>query len=495
MEQVGTIKFLEVLFASTIVFDAGVFLWVLIFNKKKDPIVKIFYGVFVVLLLWESSAWISFFIKTPARLSLLIDQIALASSVLLVFLVTYFIWRLLNRSVLQRFMIIGLAAIAIFFIIAVSIPGVVIGSRVYIDNTTYNYYLTQGPLFFWYYASFIPVFFVLFFLVIQGYRRSQGIQRIRIAYVGFSLLIAMCICLLVACLMPTVLSVMNGREEWGTTFAVLLQVVAGIAASIFTLSTVYTITRYRLMSIQVLLKKSIVYGASLLMSLIVFIFITTLVYDNLHSIFVWIIALILLALCASTYQRKIRLFFNKIFFLDELDLSKNVAEDIEKLQSTHELETAILEYVAGIQRIAKIDVINLFIEERRHHRFVSYFPLRNKESISFDDPVLPLLNGYAKSTQVILWEALSDQTGTKQICRFMEKQNAAVLVILRNTEKVVGIGMLSAKKTGETYTEEEIEAIEKLSKIAGFQLSNCIHWQETLEGMKLKLKEDAYSNI
>ncbi|MBI2410951.1 MAG: hypothetical protein HYV32_03630 [Candidatus Kerfeldbacteria bacterium] len=344
-------------------------------------------------------------------------------------------------------------------------------------------YFIPGPLYIIYTIYFFIFMGLAKFYLFHFYKTTEDrIKRYQLTYILPSVIISGIIGVALNGILPLFF---DGRY-----------MMLGSASTIFfVVATSYAITRYRFMNIHVVLRKSVVYGGTIVSCIAFIIAIGSFVYIRTESFLIAVAIMGVILIVLRVLKRKMRCFLDHIFFLDQLDLSKNLSLNAQKLNSTHELETFVFQLVASIQEIVKADVLDVWISQRQHHRFASYYSKRSKIALAFDDSFSGLIMDRKNIDGVIFFDELakSKKKYVQEIFGFLQKHKAAGLMILKNAEsKIIGIVTLGYKKTKEPYLVEEIEAIKKLIHLSQYSLGSIIYWHETIEGVKIRLKEQEY---
>src|SRR3989339_43709 len=478
---------------TTIVFDIILFIWTAYISKLKEKITRLYFALFSIIIFWEMALWIGFFVKTPERINPFLDGVVFSLGALVIFLALYFVWFLSNKKFISKNVIIffGLAIFALCFLCLT--PGAIFQGREYLANNTYNYVMKATSLLFWYYAVLAPLLFLISYIFLRAYKKSRGLEKMRLKYVGFGLMVALVTAMITAIWVPLVYYIFTGAFEiGGATGVVILQTIAAISTSFFSLFSAYAITRYRFMDIKVVLKKSVVYGFSLCVSVLIVSAITYFLYFYTHSFIVFVFILFLVVLFGDHLKQKQKNFLDGIFFLDELDLSKLVSKKVRKLNSIQELEKFVAELQKSLRGVVKAEVKNIFIAEREHNRFRSYYPKNTKKIISFDEDIFPylLIEG-----SIIVEDELDLRRGdgVKKIRKFLKTYEASLVgIILGEESKIQALVFIGAKNNNTTFSTEEISNIGEILKSSGDHLSSVIYWHETVEGLKIQFKENAY---
>lgn len=405
----------------------------------------------------------------------------------------YFIWLITECKYFPRWFIHLIIIITVIISGLNFIPDFLIQGRNYQHVGDYFLYsMIPGPFMPIYYIFTGILLLLIVYIFFKGYLHSTGLEKIRLKFVGIGLVIASILCIGTAIWVPLFVYILTRSfVAMGAASTNISIIFAAMSTSLFSIFSAYAITRYRFMNIKVVLKKSIFYGATMIVSVAIVLFITATIYAYIPSFIVPALAMIIVIVFGEKYKQKIKILLDGIFFMNEIDLSKRISENIKKINSTHELETFVFELVAGIQDIVKADVLDIYITERQHNRYKGYYSKHSKSSLSFDSKIVDILRN-TKSSLIVAEELMQqNQRSTAELLQFMRSKKSEIIILLQNT-KLLGIIFIGKKKDGKVYLENELESLQKFIKDPQFHLQTLINWHEALESAKVTIKEQAF---
>lgn len=248
---------LKYLFALTVIFDVIAVIWLYYKSNARDSIAKIFFGTFINLVLFELFLWAELFVPANPFWQVMINRFSYAFGGLAVWWLLYFLWSLVNKKFLPKIVIQIIGAISFCFAIISVSSNALIKGRIYLSSLNYNYYYNAGPLLLWFYIFLAPVLFLIIYLFIRGNLVAEGIQKIRLKYVGAGLLLVALSGMITFLFVPLIsfLFLDNFSFVAGLKISVM-QIFAGMAISFFSVASAYAVTRYRFLDIKVVLKRS-----------------------------------------------------------------------------------------------------------------------------------------------------------------------------------------------------------------------------------------------
>lgn len=381
---------------------------------------------------------------------------------------------LLYRS-LYRYLFYGAHALTYIFIL------INIFSPLLIDHveqrSIIRYWPMGGPALIPFLILFFGQVIIASFLLFVYYRKSKGIQRIRIWYIAFGITIAF----------------LGGSTNYFLFFdATPIPPFGTILVSTYPMCVGYAITRYRFMDIRIILKKSVVYGGALVIALALFMTATFFIYQALDSIVVWMMAMSIMFFIQPLFRKRVKIFLDGIFFHNELDLSKKLSESMHRLESVHELHLFIEELTTSIKRIVPVDTVHIFVREHEHARYRAFSVSEVKGiNIPFDEPVLDELR-QRKSGFLVRDEVEQRQEHTSQLRKFFTKHHTHLVMRLGN---ILGLVMMSYKTNNKPFTTNELQQLEYLRMSSTTALQHILEWHETMQRAAAFMQNNPDRNV
>ncbi len=480
----------------TIIFDASIAFWVLYSGKTKKSLARLYFAFSITLVTWESTMWIAFYAGIQGRIfGFIIEAASYGLGPIIIFLLLLFCWELIQQKVIRKKIIRAVSVLSIIVSLISFVPGMVTSNNKIVSdiNTTYNYTYIPGPVNQVYYFYYLIPSFLILYIFIKHLKNSKGVDKIRTQFIFYGIIGTLISGTITNIWVPLLAKWTLGYEAYTGSLFAINQVIGVILTSILSITTAYGITRYRFMDIKVVLKKSIVYGAALLCSVGLYVYVLWFIYKGVPSIITWIAGLLMYTLTWNAYSRKIKHLLDHIFLMNELDLSKRLDERLKALNSTFELEKYVTELTRSIEDAVDANVLSIFIAEREHNHFRSYYPKERYGSISFDNEILKLLY---RAPNILVKDELEcwKSDDTLQIFRALKKYNTSViLVIKQSNDTPLGVVFLGMKKNGSPYLSNEIKKLEYIIVNAQKQLPIVIQYHEALEGMKKTMHESTYN--
>lgn len=475
---------MQYIFAATILFDVVVIIWFSFLSKNKREnrtLTRLYQLLFSSIVLWEIGLWLSFFIDVPPNL-ILFDQMSFAFGAIAVSLSAYFMWEVVGRLFFPSWLIHLIVAAGVFLFIVTCIPGVLIESREYVGEFSYNYVLHFGPMMFWYYALLSPIIFLEIYLFIRGMYSVSGVYKSRLQFVGIGLIVTVLLGTSTSIWWPFIhYLVFRDTIILGDLVTNFAQIAAGIGASAFSVFSAYAISRYRFLNVRVFLKKSFVYSFFLVLGLILYFGVFYGLYTLFGSMSIWFVAIGCILFVGPYIRSRLLIFLDGIFFRDQLLLSDTVDERVRRIHSSKEIQVFIDEFRDTVSLITTATVQSFYILEKEHLRLKQYYPVKNKGYISFKDR---LYMDFQHCSHIVYPTALDNNT---RMQKFVDSHDGVLCVIFYVQQRIGAIAVLSAKDDAQPYYADEIERLQKVVDSITSHLETVLYFHDTIVALKQRL--------
>ncbi len=373
--------------------------------------------------------------------------------------------------------------IAIFYtissIFALTMPFNIFTSQIqYIPNI--GYYPTPTPIYNAFVIFYIVTVIIFLYATYKASTVSSGLERIKLGYIFYSALIGFPISLTYFLITYHPISIVNSYAGFG------------IPIYIFTIT--FAIFKYRFLDIDVIIKKTVIYGALYSICLGVFAAIVILlsqwfIAGNIDKriIGLSIIAVMIIVPTVKVLDGILARITDKFLFHKKYDYDKVTKEATENMVQIYDLNK-LIDFM--------MDLINKYVRVK-HAAFCIFdnisgvYILENSLLLKPNNPVIQYLLKSAKP--VICEEAklLAKQNNDTALLSAIEEIdvfniNMCVPSILQG--KLLGFLMLGEKLSGEPYSQEDLDLFNTLSTQISLSIENAKAYEE-LSTTKDKLFE------
>jgi len=329
---------------------------------------------------------------------------------------------------------------------------------------------------FWFYVTtgIISVFSGIIFQYIR-YRKSSGVRKSQIIYVFVGFLISGSIILLFNFFL----------QDYISDNVYML----GNFSNIFLVFCIfYAMLRYRLMDIKIILRASIAFTFLLSIVIAVYMLADYFLLGLLHISGVWsyMIPSILITISfipLKNFLEKItnNVFFNGHYNFPELvrEIERNIHRARLDLDQTLEAVNHILTNALHIENGAILILVP-------GGNFVTRHAIIDSENLKLRpaSPIVNYLNAY--HDKVLIVEDLESEhlngdiskTALELITKDMNNKGFAVAVPIKFENKLIGVYMLSDKKSHDVFTREDLALLQHVSWEISFAVENSRSYEE-----------------
>jgi len=273
----------------------------------------------------------------------------------------------------------------------------------------------------------------------------------------------------------------------------------------------YAILRYRLMNIEVIIRRAVIFAG--LFGFVFFVFALTAGLAQIYLsqiISSKILALVITVLAITAFYDPIKKWLisitDRFLFQKEYDyqaLLKEASKDMSRITDMNELLASIVHIFSSKLRLDNAGIylldkeINQFIPQdaRIGDKFNELNPINNND---------PLIQWLEQSRAPLVYDELEmfnqgkDVSRGKQLLGIKTQMKAlgtSVIVPSFTENTLAGFLILGDKLSGRVYTQEDLNVLQVLSNQAALAIENCEFWQDVVEKeRKARLQEmDAYS--
>lgn len=372
---------------------------------------------------------------------------------------------------------LGLNKISKSKIIAVYLFGfisaILVFTNLFVKNvipwTFVPYWPKPGIYFHFFLIGWILIIIYSSYLLYRAYLREVGIKKKQILFNLIAIL----------------LGLIGGSTNYFLWYGINIEPFGNILISVYVILVCYAIIAYRLMDIKVILRNSSVYLASLILTLIPALSLKYF-FDKILPVYSYWIDFVIIIFSISVFpyfKERIYRFANKYFFsslYDSRTVIRGLSDKLGSTLQTSSIYKMIAESLGGALHMKAICFITCGPKDKDF--IISYnsgFALPNV--IKKNDLYNLIFKEYiAKNKIVILDELKNNATKqTKEIARALAKIGIEVLVPLNVKDKPIGAIALSAKESGDTYNNEDLDLLKIIGTQTAISLENALLYEET----------------
>jgi len=406
-------------------------------------------------------------------------NLAYSIGILLVFAI--FIWALyFSKKVINIIWLFIILLIAIIFSIISIVPNFVIKEYVSINNFGFN--VLTGPLFTWYDFFAIALLSYSIFILLKLKSRVSGLKKNQYNYVSLGFIFPILLIIIFDFILPL--------------FKFFHLASIDYLASFFFVATIsYGITRYRFMDIRVVIRKGIIYGISLIVTLAVYTYFALIFRDmierswNITPVWTMLIIIGLVALGFPLLKKIIESLVNSIFKGKEsIDLA--VKELKSKMAYESDFTNLIKLISKEIKSYLEVSAVEIYIVNKPEKKFIIENDELNK-SLNSDSN---LIKYFEVNKEVLVKDEIQHLLPEKQEKQDVEmlkiaerelgKQNAKLVMPLFTEDGVFGLVFLGEKQDKQAFTVQDVRYLEQLREQVNFTIAHALLYRNTMASLK-----------
>jgi len=340
--------------------------------------------------------------------------------------------------------------------------------------------LSTGPYFSLFFLFFISSMGLALYELYVNYQRSKGISRMQVKYLFLGALLSAVVGVVTGLVMPTL-----GYPE----FAYMSCLSTLILVAFLT----YAIAKHRLMSIEAIIQKSVIYTILTVSILLIYVSSIFLSEYILREIFGYsdlamtIFAAVVIAIIYQPFIKRLQETTDVIFFRGKYDYQKILKDTSKALSAMLKLEELVKLVVTTFINAMRITEVSFLLLDKERNRYRSIGVRLEKDQsyykkleISDTSPVIKWLH----EKQMILVrdeleaeysESDSDkQQQMEEIIQELGRLEFAIWVPIMSKDELIAVMCLGYKLSEDMYTDEDIELLYTLANQLAVALENSI---------------------
>ena len=336
------------------------------------------------------------------------------------------------------------------------------------DYMSFNYWLLPGPLFHIHLLHFSLNVIYSFYLMSYYIRKSHGIFRNQIlfVFVGYAI------------------GIFAGMTNYFYWYRIPIPPVLNMFVSLYAVLMTYAIIKYRLMEINVVLKKGTVYAGGFILVLaptyLMLLWTQSIFFKaiNIHYSLILLGILTIAAIAFYIIKSRAEVAVEKVLFKNKYDYYKvltNFTKELVSVLTLDELLNKIINTFTTTLKIKKASIF-LFDEEKKAYVMNASYGLdkeKNKIKIKVDEP---LISYFIKKDDVAIREEIKrypDSPENREIIKTLEEIESEITIPFMEGKKIVGFCNLGAKGDRSMYSHEDIELFLSLGRQAAVAIQNA----------------------
>ncbi len=329
-----------------------------------------------------------------------------------------------------------------------------------------------------YFVSFV---IVGFFILYKKYKISTPLIKAKLSYMFFGMVISTLIGIITNLILPLL----------GTS---KLNFIGPSATVIFVSFTTYAITRYRLMNIEMLIRKSVLYSVSTVLFTVIFfsiMFITSnisLPFINLNSFWGTLPFLIIASIAYYPLMNFSISFIDKTFFKTKLLAEKIAVKFSHKIKKLRTIEE-FSKFITNTSSITlKLNGVATFIIDEECSAYIC---------TSAKGSLTKLKGTFISQENSTIKELIKTKSSiVKEEIDIFDKDITLLVPCFGGEEqKLLGFLASDCKKDMTPFSDEEIQLFETLANQTAAGIDNAIRYKQKIKSLEKSLKLEKLASL
>ena len=345
---------------------------------------------------------------------------------------------------------------------------------------------------------FFAVFMILYLLggllfLIRNYKHSIGINRLQIKYCFLGMLFTSAFGVTTNLILPFL-----GTSKYSGIGPSFTMIMVGF--------TTYSIVRYRLMDINIVLKKGTTYFLLMILlfvpSFILIIFSQKLFFGKINYLFSFIVfaAFFLVAIFFNKIKPGTEKVVEQMLFKNRYDYRETLGTFSKAMVSILDLESLAKRIVGTITQTMGVEKASLFLWDEEKG---GYYLFESKNiKIATTSPLLsksdPLPYYLQRIGEIIIREEMAKGTNVSELNDVIQKMfllEAEVSIPLILKGQLIGIINLSHKFNKDIYSQEDIELLSTLANQTAIAIENARLYEDLKKSKSYIRRADRLASL
>ena len=372
------------------------------------------------------------------------------------------------------------------------------------DHMVLKYSIQPGPFYIWFVVFFISYMMMMLVELFKAYVKSKGARRNQLKYLFWAVFI--------------------GSVTGSTNFLYIFNVELPLwfpfityGVILFALVTTYTIVKYRLMDISVVIKRTVVYGAIYSLSVAIFALLTIflgqwLVYGHMDRRFYLLsmLSILIITLILRPLDNLLSRLTDKYLFRKKYEYQKTLKDASQGMTRITNLPKLLNLFVRTILNSVQVTHVTIFLLDREKSQYVAVASRgRDRVPLGFirNNASSQLIVKLTTGKESLVYEEIVSQlkrdpklnadikSGLESIAKEMQDLNASVCIPSFIENKMMGFLMLGEKLSGDMYTQEDLDLFSTLANQAALAIENAQSYEELKDTRDQLLQSERLATI
>ena len=347
-------------------------------------------------------------------------------------------------------------------------------------DATYRFWPVPGPAYPLFLLHFLGIVAYVCYLLLKLYTQASGFRRNQIKYI----------------LLATLVGFGGGSTNYFLFYNIPIHPFGHPLVALYPLVLCYAIVKYRLMDINIVVNKAIVFTVLVGLLLTLHTALTTLlkpVVGTFTALAISVIAVATIALILCTSRNGIAKLFNSLVYHGKYDYQQVLKEATKALITKVELNELLEHIVKLVAENIGVRRVSLFLQDEPsgdYHIAASY-GIDNESKKRFilradSDTISWLRENRSSFVREEIERALSDEK-FRNVYNGLFKIRAEVVTPLFYQGKLIGAINLDYKNSNQMYTQQDIDILESVAAEAAIAIENARMYKEMITEPRTRL--------
>jgi PAS domain S-box-containing protein len=357
----------------------------------------------------------------------------------------------------------GLVPIGMLFFVASFSPWLVVSARSHMVGLR----VTYGPLHPAFALYALAGLGVTMYLLVNKYRRSEGIERRQVRYVVLGFLLSGTLITTTNVVFPLFLRT-STYGKYGPLFSLLL---LGITA--------HAIIRHRLMDIRFVIHRGATYLVALFLTagaVVTVMIVSNILLPDQHDFSMREIVLaVAVVLCLNPARIRVQRLFDRYLYRDPYDYARTLRQASQALTASIDLQEILRHVGSVLTSTFRSEGIGIYLDDAEDKDFKMFWssPEGSLPSMFEEQSVLVSV---LRSQQLLFKDEVVHHRASptlEELHALLNRIHAEVVVTLVEEGQLIGFLVLGAKRSGDPYFSNDADLLTTLANQAAVAVRNA----------------------
>jgi signal transduction histidine kinase len=436
--------------------------------KNRTGKTHIIYGAFsLCVAVWTFCAFMLFY-DLPDPVALQCARVLHVGVLMIPAFFFHFITSLLHLKKSKKYVMPIYAVSSVFLILNFS--GFLV---VNVRKTDFGFYSIGNMGIYTAFSLFVTTVIASSLIMLLNFmRRAEGSRKSQLGYLAFG----------------TGLSLLGGMNDFLPIIGIYEYPLVGgpvypfgsLAIGIYGICVAYAIVRHQLMDIEVIIKRTAVFAGLFAFVYSTFTFITVLGRQYFEDKLGWnewlalIPTVFIVTIVLRPLDNLLTNITERFLFQKKYDYRELLKTFTNEILTVLDMQKLMEQTIAGLVKIIKLEsaCVLLHDADNRSYKVVAGFGMREKDiSISENDTLIRYLK--AIHHPILKEKDVDRMHGDGHLKDDFKKLNAQLCLPISLHDDLVGVLALGMKKSGEDYTQEDVDILFTLARTEAIAISNA----------------------